>query len=739
MAKLNFLLGKGERLTEPVVVRSGPVDKHAPYTFAEVKARLSPMLDRAVAAVQELPREACPDDRAAASVLLNPEYLAKSYYPAELFQEAGVTVVGSRPRRITPRARSRARKPEETITTEFFVMGPRACFRDWQHSLPNWSEGTRIGDDLMTIEEIAVPGARDKIKGALPVKGDAVLEVVLHSDELGGSRMLPEFRRYLKTLGLDHDIDQTFYASGLCFLELDAPVELAEQIATFAAVRALREMPRLRVLRPAIRTSGIATESIVLPTASAVDPTIRVAIFDGGLPDRHPITAWATPIAASDVGKGHKELARHGLGVTSAFLFGHVTPGMQPGRPFANVDHYRVLDLNPGQNKYELYEVLARIDHVLASKPYDFVNLSIGPELAIEDDDVHAWTAVLDDRLSRCDTLATIAVGNSGEGDAETALNRIQVPADCVNAIGVGAVDRLDEGWRRATYSSIGPGRSPGMTKPDLVDFGGSMERPFLVLAEGGASVLEPTGGTSFAAPSLLRLGAGIRAHLGSALNLLAVRALLVHTAEASEHPRREVGWGRVARTLDDIVLCDDDTIRVLYQGTIPPAKFVRARIPVSSEPLEGMVEITATLCHKSKTDPHHPGTYTRSGLSMTFRPHDGKFRDDKQHHANSKSFVSLPHGSGDGDLLRRDGVQWENVQHGCKRLMAKSLSNPCFDIHYNSRLEGRSFEPEDELQYALVVTLRARKVSDLYDRVIRQYGTILEAMRPVIDIPVRT
>ena len=45
----------------------------------------------------------------------------------------------------------------------------------------------------------------------------------------------------------------------------------------------------------------------------------------------------------------------------------------------------------------ELYSVLERIQDVLESRPkYDFVNISLGPDLPIEDDDVHAWTAVLD-------------------------------------------------------------------------------------------------------------------------------------------------------------------------------------------------------------------------------------------------------------------------------------------------------------------------------------------------------
>ncbi|MFZ8368805.1 peptidase S8 and S53, subtilisin, kexin, sedolisin, partial [Staphylococcus aureus] len=83
-------------------------------------------------------------------------------------------------------------------------------------------------------------------------------------------------------------------------------------------------------------------------------------------------------------------------------------------RPFAPVHHYRVVDTAPGQNPYELYEVLDRIKNVLASTKYDFINLSLGPELPIDDNEVHAWTAVFDDFLSKGECLAVVAAGNGG-------------------------------------------------------------------------------------------------------------------------------------------------------------------------------------------------------------------------------------------------------------------------------------------------------------------------------------
>lgn len=740
MTKQNFLLGKGERLTSDIVGKSGGAPKAPPYTFAEARARLSPKLERVVEQLDTLPDAAYPKDQAIISLTMNPEYIAKSYYPQALLSAAGVTPVGSRPKRVKPEKRSKNREPIEMVTTELFVAGPRDVIRHWKDSIANWRESGPGGKDLVSIEDISAPTTYDKIKGTLPKKGNLTFEVVLHTDELLGENfVLHEFREYVRQLGIEASFERRFYAGGLCFLELDAPAKLAQDIATFSIVRTLREMPRLRMLRPTIRSSSIPSQALLLPADSALEPSISVAVFDGGVPADHPLTNWVKPIDGPGVGSPHPGLLKHGVGVSSALLFGHIDPTQPIPRPYCNVDHYRVLDDEPGQNPHELYEVLERIEKILTDKRYDFVNLSMGPRVPVEDDDVHAWTSVLDDRFGKSDTLAAVAVGNDGEGDPALGLNRIQVPADCVNALAVGACDSPGATWQRAPYSSVGPGRSPGLMKPDVVEFGGSMARPFLVVSDHNKPSLEATGGTSFAAPSTLRLATGVKAHFGDGLGQLAIRALLVHSSESSSHPIEEVGWGRIARTLDDIVVCDDDTVRVVYQGTVSAAKYIRAPIPVPTGELAGNVTISATLCYKSLTDPHHPSNYTRSGLTVAFRPHDQKFKNEKQLHPNTKSFFGSSHPGMEEDELRRDAMKWENCAHDSHQFRGTSLRNPCFDIHYNARLEGRDFSPQHPLPYALVVSVQAKKIGDLYDQIVRKYATRLEPLRPTVAIPLKT
>jgi len=199
-----------------------------------------------------------------------------------------------------------------------------------------------------------------------------------------------------------------------------------------------------------------------------------------------------------------------------------------------------------------------------------------------------------------------------------------------------------------------------------------------------------------------------------------------------------EIGWGRLARHLEDIVVCDDDTVRVVYQGTVSASKYIRAPIPVPAEQLEGMVKIKATLCYATDVDPHHPGNYTRAGLDIAFRPNKDVFANDKAQHATTKNFFGKDRPRVTEEELRRDAWKWENCLHAENSYRGRSLNGPVFDIHYNARAEGHGTRSAHQLKYALVVSVKARRLSDLYDRIVRRYRNQLEALVPIIDIPVR-
>ncbi len=656
----NFLIGYGERLASDMAAPVAGAPKKHPYTFAEARQRLAPKVKDTAKTLDELPDEACPHDKAVALLTLHPTYLAKSYFPADLLKTYGLETIGSRSREISPDKWTKKKPPESAVTSELYVAGTRRHFRALAAGIDRLSEAAEGADDLIKIEDFRAQPSDEKLKPLRSGEQEPLLEVVLHAQPVREDAfILDGFEAYLEKFGVKLNLDKRrFFAEGLCFMPLRVPREIAGEIVKYSFLRVAREMPRLRQFRPVARaTPGFAPFTCHLPTQGPLDQDLRVAVFDGGVRADAKLDLWVSRKPTKNIGAPVREFENHGTAVTSALLFGPLQDGVIADRPYTSVDHYRVLDVDTlKDDQQELYSVLERIQDVLESRPkYDFINLSLGPDLPIEDNDVHAWTAVLDQLFADGQTLPAIAVGNSGELDWPSGNARIQTPADCVNALSVGGCDRVGAGWKRAAYSSIGPGRSPGIMKPDGVAFGGSSREPYWVLNAEKPGAAMPITGTSFAAPAALRTAIGVKAHFGKLLTPLATKALLLHRAEDGGHDKAEVGWGRIPQDLNEIVLTDEYAAHIVYQGELRPASWVRMQIPIPIDPMSGMVDITATFCFATPTDPQDPLNYTRSGLEVRFRPHDQKRKDPGQLHPDSSFFFQAKDVSVEEAGLRAD------------------------------------------------------------------------------------
>ena len=702
----NYLLGFGERLIVPIDIRKRGASKEAAYSFEEARARLASMLERTVAELDALPANACPDGETVASITLHPEYYAKSHFPGRFLRSADLRAVGSRPRRVRPDKRSRGREPEEALTTQLFVAGKRSSFRRIARETPERKPDAAGSSELPTIERVSAFAAEERLRALPEGEGRLPIEVVLHASEDPSDRfILASFHDYLEELGLDPPSRHIFFAQRLCFLALRASALQAREVARFSFLRVVRAMTRLRPTLPVLRSVVPSSRPIDLPQREVLDANLRVALLDGGLPAQSPLTKWAHSLETPSVGPPDPDCLRHGEAVTSALLFGSLGSGAVE-RPLCRVDHYRVLDRNSIHDPYELFEVLDRIKSVLDQGNYEFFNISIGPEVPVDDDDVHAWTAVLDEHLADGRGLATIAAGNTGEAPKDPQLRkwRVQVPSDCVNGVAVGAADRLGASWARAPYSSLGPGRSPGIVKPDQEACGGSEREHFWVTDPAGTRAIS-TAGTSYAAPAALRAGLAVRAHFGPVLSALAIRALLIHRADPGSHPRKEVGWGRLPGHVDDLVICPSGSVRVVYQDEITAASYRRISIPLPRSGLPKTVRITATFCFATAVDSADPGNYTQAGLSVFFRPNASRF-DAGAIHPKTAPFFLPDQLYGPNQLLRRDARKWETCLHARVAKRAKSLDEPVFDIHYNARAGGRNGPVTGRIRYALILTI---------------------------------
>ncbi|MGI2047914.1 S8 family peptidase [Shewanella oncorhynchi] len=715
----NFIIGYGESLTNTVEIKSGGGSKKHPYTFAEARDRLVQDLSNVIEDIDSKPIEQCANGEVVIKFLQHPSYLAKSYYPTNLFNKYDIRDVGSKSQRIKPKKWAIKKHPDEGLTSCIFVSGTRAKFEAMLNSIQHDKLPDSTKDIIRSIESVSSVSPGEKIKHVDSDQQELRLEVVLHASE-EDDVVRRSFEHYSCSLGGVVDWKRAKTVGGLTFLPVTIHRGHEQELAEFSHLRALRSMPKLRFNHPEVMRKNLK-HAFSLPKFKALNNDFKVCIFDGGIGSEHVLKDWVTEYIPSDVTSGHPSLLAHGSEVCSTYLFGpHNDSQPSMSEPYSTVDLVRVLSVS--DTDPDLFDVLTRIENVLKRKEYKYVNLSLGPRLAVEDDDVHVWTSVIDRLLQDGHCFATVAIGNDGELGGE--YGRIQPPSDMVNCFAVGASNTESKNWERASYSCIGPGRSPGVVKPDGIIFGGSNEELFKVYSPLTHSIIG-TLGTSYAAPYALRVAAGVDAITDFDLSVPTIKALMVHHANKADKSQNDVGWGLLPSSPESIVECLDDEAIIVYQGVLNKSEHLRIPIPVPEGVDCKWVHLKATFCFNAITDPEHPLHYTRSGLDIVFRGNEGKVSDDAKH-ADTKTFFSVGNLYDTEEELREDAHKWETCISRAQRFKKNTLLNPVFDVKYHAREKGGGTQKDLEpLHYSLVISVRAEGDNNTYNLVLQQNQTL--------------
>jgi hypothetical protein len=220
----------------------------------------------------------------------------------------------------------------------------------------------------------------------------------------------------------------------------------------------------------------------------------------------------------------------------------------------------------------------------------------------------------------------------------------------------------------------------------------------------------------------------------------MALKALLLHVAQDGGFDRTEVGWGRIPLDFRELMSTDDHAVRVLYQGVLSPAESIKAPIPLPSSSIKGKVEVAATVVYLTPTNPQDTANYTNAGLDIVFRPHSGKKKKQQQVHPDTKPFFSKNDYELFDDPLTYKAHIWETARTNSKSMLATSLHEPAFNLHYNARdgVGAAKKSAAQQIRYAMVVTVSAPNHPTLYNEVFTRYRALLEPLKPVVQIPVR-
>ncbi|MGP8202186.1 MAG: S8 family serine peptidase [Limisphaerales bacterium] len=395
----------------------------------------------------------------------------------------------------------------------------------------------------------------------------------------------------------------------------------------------------------------------------------------------------------------------------------------------------------------DLYEAIDVIEAAVPARPdVKVFNVSFGPRGGMQDDVISRFTYTLDRLALAHKVTFCVAVGN--DGDAGPDLDRIQVPADLVNGLGVAAHTRRRNVNVHAPYSCTGPGRECGKLKPDIAAFGGCELEPIhLVSLTPGLKIL--SFGTSFASPIAAALAAQAADGFERSTALLA-RALLVHTAEhPNGKPDHLLGHGIIRSTMAEIVRTGDNQVTIVFQGDIAPTKSMR--LPIMLPPgltTKGKVGITWTVAALPTVNSNHASDYTSACIEDTFYPNKrvftfsvkdklGKQKSKKIHldDAASEAAQLVAHGWKRSELPTSESgnrypkeqdrrtldYKWEPIVRRHISKMADSLNEPFLILHAIPRNGATA-----RLDYAAVVTISAPQfIGDLHDAVLRRFAAL--------------
>ena len=86
---------------------------------------------------------------------------------------------------------------------------------------------------------------------------------------------------------------------------------------------------------------------------------------------------------------------------------------------------------------------------------------------------------------------------------------------------------------------------------------------------------------------------------------------------------------------------------------------------------------------------------------------------------------------------LREGGLKWEPCAKRTRKFQARSLLDPVFDIYNHNRQPGSTVGTDNPVPYALIVTVKAPKIPDLYNRIVRAHAGVLIPITPKLRLPI--
>ena len=614
------IIARGELYVDPIRKPTGGGPKKYTQDYGEARQNLIDGIDHVFNAVDNS-RELFLDTKIVC-VRMEEKFEAKSYVPDQILVSNEMEIIGGRRYKLIDDTE------DERVAKLYFVKSDTRSLEELRRTLTSGAkdEIESWRNNIMSIRSFDLLAPDEKIMGFSDEWKEGIVEIILHPLKHDQDKALTLF---YSTSGISKEnVRIKVYEDGLTFISAKCGYTELDKLKYLNPLRAAHPLGRITV--PSIRNLSVSIAPQI--DQSNKKSIIKVGVFDGGADSSNPLLEGyveSTDCVSTDL---NAQYLSHGNSVCGIVLHGNLAgKGKDDVLPIpsVSVESFRVIPVEDG-NDFELYEAIDAIEDTVKKRPdIKLYNLSFGPPGAIIDDSLNRFTYALDELThnipeEEVNPLFGIAVGNYGE--LQLPFNRIQSPADMVNGLGVGAYTYKPDGTKtRASYSCVGYGREGAKVKPDLLEFGGSNDRPFIIVGD-KSGTLSSSFGTSFATPliihkigKLMAKSKEITPHIG--------RALMIHHAFPDDSRREEIGFGYSKEDVDEILLCDDKEVTMLYSGKIRSSEVVH--LPIFAPRINdvpGFVEINWTIATIVTPFANDPDAYTNHCIEDVFMPHSETF-----------------------------------------------------------------------------------------------------------------
>lgn len=315
---------------------------------------------------------------------------------------------------------------------------------------------------------------------------------------------------------------------------------------------------------------------------------------------------------------------------------------------------------------------------------------------------------------------------------SRTQSDTIFQPSESVRSISVGALNPPNTTQIKdapTVYSTRGPGLQVGV-KPDVATYGGAGSvgpgNPTGLKSITPTGVSQDVAGTSFAAPLISRLLAGLDRDTQGGLGSEALRAMLLHHSNTPEPltkqgmkdiGRQFAGYGQPTNVAE-MLETDDHEVTMVFQSrlTIGARRPAILRFPFSwPQSLVGPQstcsgQVKMTLVYAPPLDPAFGAEFVRVNLEASLRQRQNRKNQDGQYgYINQVDARYLPNSSGLGipeKALITHGLKWWPSKQYSRNLNERGETSE-WRLEVTSLVRAEAEFPVAGVPFAVLLTIR--------------------------------